>query len=106
MCIRDRASPYKYSRAELLDLDVARKYSREVDGCDIDWTTFGEWMERVDRVKPGVNICPPVSYTHLDVYKRQDDGSQQERAAFFPDKRRRIELWIHDYAVYGCIDCV
>ncbi len=87
-----KASPYKYSRAALLDLDIARKYSREVDGCDIDWATFGEWMERVDRVRPGTNICPLVGHGTI----RGVVMGRDHRRAATEEEVRKMKYWVEE----------
>ena len=37
--------------------------------------TLAEWKSRADNIRAnileGMDLLPPVSYTHLDVYKRQ-----------------------------------
>ena len=52
----------------------------------------------VDRVYighiPGTGALAPVSYTHLDVYKRQASrGGSGEGGRFLRDSNRRLYFW-------------
>lgn len=57
-----KAAPEKHALERVVKFDLARKYSLEVAGLDINWKTFGQWMERVEQARPGVNICPLVGH--------------------------------------------
>ena len=71
MCIRDSSNTYDI---------IPREEWEVIEGCHEAIVTPEEWeqvQEIIDR-RPTImkgNACPfynPVSYTHLDVYKRQD----------------------------------
>ena len=53
-----------------IDLKKSEKYSK-VEECNMSTNcvgTYEQYKERLLKMKPNVY---PVSYTHLDVYKRQ-----------------------------------
>ena len=57
MCIRDRYYSVLFGgQALLLDPKSER----------------GNWKQTLPEIAHEINIVNPVSYTHLDVYKRQD----------------------------------
>ena len=58
----DRVQPRKYYQEVVGDLDKVRAAAKEVHGLDIDWSSFGEWVRRVEEAKPGVNIVPLVGH--------------------------------------------
>ncbi|MDP2859369.1 MAG: amidohydrolase family protein [Bacillota bacterium] len=58
----DRVEPRKYYQEVVGDLDRARKAAMEVDNLDISWKTFGEWLDRVEREKPGLNFVPLIGH--------------------------------------------
>jgi len=58
----DRVQPRKYYQEAVGDLDKVKTAAREVDGLDVNWATFGEWLNRVEEAKPGLNIVPLVGH--------------------------------------------
>ena len=59
MCIRDRVTDR--------DKHMERWQQMKLDGTPLEKIRAGQMMEAV-----GNEPLTPVSYTHLDVYKRQD----------------------------------
>lgn len=59
---RDKIAPSKYYGESAIELDKARKAAKEYEGFDLDWTTFREWMDRVEAAKPGINLVPLVGH--------------------------------------------
>jgi N-acyl-D-amino-acid deacylase len=59
---RDKVSPSKYYGGGEVELERARQASKEYEGFDLDWTTFGEWLDRVEATKPGINLVPLVGH--------------------------------------------
>ncbi|MDP2873496.1 MAG: amidohydrolase family protein [Bacillota bacterium] len=59
---RDKVAPAKYYAEGAVELDKVRKAAKEYEGFDLDWTTFGEWLDRVDAAKPGINLVPLVGH--------------------------------------------
>ncbi len=59
---KDKVAPAKYYAENTIDLEVARRAAKEYDGFDIDWTTFGGWLDRVAASKPGINLVPLVGH--------------------------------------------
>jgi len=58
----DRVEPRKYYQEPVADLDKVKKAAAEVDGLNINWSSFGEWLSRVNEAKPGLNIVPLVGH--------------------------------------------
>lgn len=84
----DRVEPRKYDMEVVSDLAKVKKAAKEVDGLDISWSTFGEWVETVGRAKPGLNLVPLVGHSTVRTavmgqdYRRQatpDEISQMVR---------------------------
>ena len=68
MCIRDRNRVYtEYYRARGYDFDIT-----STTRYDQAYVEGGDVFENISR------IVDAVSYTHLDVYKRQEDGGDGE----------------------------
>ena len=59
---KDRVAPAKYYPENTIDLEKAKKAAKEVDGFDINWATYGEWLDRVEEAKPGLNLVPLVGH--------------------------------------------
>ncbi len=58
----NKVAPRKYYQEPVGDLARARKYAKETDGLEINWSSFGDWIGRVNEVKPGINIVPLVGH--------------------------------------------
>jgi len=58
----DKVAPRKYYQEVVAELDKVRKYAKETDGLDINWSTFGEWLDRIEQARPGINIVPLVGH--------------------------------------------
>ncbi|MDQ7793340.1 MAG: amidohydrolase family protein [bacterium] len=63
----DELVPGKYDRAGSADLETIRRLAAERNGLAIDWRTFGEFLDRVERAHPGVNYVPLVGHNPLRV---------------------------------------
>lgn len=59
---KDKVAPSKYYGENTIDLETARRAAKEYDGFDIDWATFGQWMDRVEQARPGINLVPLVGH--------------------------------------------
>ena len=60
------------------------------------------------RSKPSLASPPPVSYTHLDVYKRQLDILSEEgalRKVEVPDGANRFDITLKNHYHVRCIKC-
>jgi len=59
---REKVAPSKYYPEVALDLEKVKQAAMEIDGFDINWTTFGQWLDRVEAAKPGINVVPLVGH--------------------------------------------
>jgi len=59
---RDKVSPAKYYPEGPVELAKVIAAAKEYEDFDIDWTTFGGWLARVDEIKPGINLVPLVGH--------------------------------------------
>lgn len=57
-----KVEPRKYYQEGVADLDKVRPALKEAEGLDIDWKSFGEWLDRVRSAGPGVNLVPLVGH--------------------------------------------
>ena len=77
MCIRDRKI-YFYNLPKYdANSDIVRYDIREVwieDGTEEERTIAATFINRQDTEREIVTVSGPVSYTHLDVYKRQSQS--------------------------------
>ena len=70
MCIRDRVIGYDDPLSSALDLEMERGQKIVLTGANgIGKTTLLKSI--LGLIKPLSGSVTPVSYTHLDVYKRQ-----------------------------------
>ena len=76
MCIRDRSSAQRAGGA--CRLAFGTKGGLEVDAADVERDLDAERVEKTEDMVSG-----PVSYTHLDVYKRQEMGLVEATGALF-----------------------
>lgn len=58
----DRVERRKYYKEVVGDLQKAKKAAKDVEGLDMDWSTFGEWLDRLDRDGIGLNLAPLVGH--------------------------------------------
>jgi N-acyl-D-amino-acid deacylase len=58
----DRVRSRKYYQEVVGDLDKVRAAAKEVQNLDIDWSTFDQWLRRVEQSRPGVNLVPLVGH--------------------------------------------
>jgi N-acyl-D-aspartate/D-glutamate deacylase len=86
----DRVEPRKYYQEVVGDLSKARTAAREVDGLDINWQTFGEWLDRVEREKPGLNLVPLVGHGTV----RTAVMGQDYRRHATPDELERMKALV------------
>ena len=66
-----------YFQAGALELDAQRNLTAAIEHC---WFTSGELFSQAAaqyRLDTEMDGPQPVSYTHLDVYKRQDQDTRQ-----------------------------
>ena len=61
----DMVEKRKYDREVVGDLGKARKAAKEVAGLDMNWSTFGEWLGRLDSDGIGLNIAPLVGHSTI-----------------------------------------
>lgn len=59
---RDKVAPSKYYGGGAIDAETVKRAAKEYGGFDIDWTTFGELLDRYERAKPGINLVPLVGH--------------------------------------------
>jgi len=59
---REKVAPSKYYPEVAVDLEKVKRAAMEIDGFDINWTTFGQWMDKVEEAKPGINVVPLVGH--------------------------------------------
>lgn len=59
---RDKVAPFKYYGEGAVELEKARRAAKQYEGFDLDWTTFGEWLDRVEAARPGINLVPLVGH--------------------------------------------
>jgi N-acyl-D-aspartate/D-glutamate deacylase len=57
-----KVAPNKYYAEGAIELERVRQAAKQYDGFDIDWTTFGGWLDRVESAKPGINLVPLVGH--------------------------------------------
>ncbi len=78
----DEVAPRKYYTEPVGDLKKAKQAALASDGLEIDWSSFGEWLERVERARPGVNVVPLVGHSTIrgavmgDDYRRHATESE------------------------------
>lgn len=61
----DMVEKRKYDREVVGDLEKARKAAKEVAGLDMNWSTFGQWLDRLDSDGIGLNLAPLVGHSTI-----------------------------------------
>lgn len=61
----DKVVPRKYYPEVVADLDKVKEVARETDGLEVNWSTFGQWLDRVEKANPGINIVPLVGHSTI-----------------------------------------
>ncbi|MEW6523829.1 MAG: amidohydrolase family protein [Bacillota bacterium] len=59
---RDKVAPAKYYSEGAIDIEKVRQAAKEYEGFDLDWNTFGQWLDRVEKAQPGINLVPLVGH--------------------------------------------
>ncbi|MEW6398268.1 MAG: amidohydrolase family protein [Bacillota bacterium] len=58
-------APYKYYEPTMRPLEAVRRKAAEKHDLDIDWRSFGDFLARVEAVRPAVNYVPLVGHNAL-----------------------------------------
>ncbi len=86
---RQDVNPRMYDQEPVADLERVRDAVRRHGGVDITWRHFGEFLERVDQVLPGVNLVPLVGHSTVRAavmghdYRRPATSSERDRIMSF-----------------------
>ena len=94
---RHKLMPAKYYPAGAVETERVRQAAREYGNFDFDWTTFGEWVDRVNRAKPGFNLVPLVGHGTI---RNLVMGKDTKRAAK-PDEVAAMERAIAEVMAEG-----
>lgn len=86
----DRVNPRKYYQEVVADLASVRDPAKEADGFDINWSTFGEWLERVEAKGPGLNLVPLVGHSTVRSAVMGADYRRQAR----PDEVTLMKAYV------------
>ena len=87
-----KVAPRKYYEEPAGDLEKAKKAAKETDGLDINWSTFGEWMDRVESMRPGLNIFPLVGHSTVRLAAMGADY----RSHATPDEIRVMKRYVDE----------
>lgn len=87
----DKVEPRKYYQEAVGDLTRFKKYAKEVDGLEVSWTTFGEWLSRVEAARPGINIVPLVGHGTVRTAVMGQDYRRHATAAEIQAMKRYVE---------------
>lgn len=74
----DELEPYMFYEPGLLPAERVRGYVREKLGYDMDWRSFGEFLDRVDAAPVAANYVPLVGHGQI---RAQVMGVEHMRAA-------------------------
>jgi N-acyl-D-amino-acid deacylase len=89
--------PYMFHEPLIHPLASVRKAARDRIGLDIDWRTFGEWMERVERDGTAINIAPLVGHNTIRAQAMGDDHARAATA----DELRQMEHLLRESLAAG-----
>ena len=87
----DKVSPRKYYQEVVADLDMVKKHAKETDGLDITWSSFGEWLDVVERTRPGINIVPLVGHGTVRTAVMGTDYRRKATASEIEAMKRYVE---------------
>lgn len=88
----DKVAPRKYYQEPVANLNRVRKHALDTDGLDINWSSFGEWLDRVRESKPSVNIVPLVGHGSV---RAAVMGADYRRAAT-SDEVRAMKRYVEE----------
>lgn len=86
----DQVEPRKYYQEVVAELAKVRAAAKEVDGLDMDWSTFGQWIRRVEEARPGVNLVPLVGHSTIRTAVMGADYCRTATAAEVDGMRRLV----------------
>lgn len=95
---RDKVAPAKYYPEGAVELDRLRQAALEHAGFELDWTTFGEWLDRVVAARPGINLVPLVGHGAVRTAVMGRDTKRQATAAEVDEMRRLVAQAISEGA--------
>lgn len=84
-------APRKYYDEPAGDLAKVKEAAKEIDGLDIDWSTFGEWMDRVEASRPGLNIRPLVGHSTVRMAAMGSDYRRPATTAEIEAMKRYVD---------------
>jgi len=76
---RDQVAPAKYYAEGAIEIEKVRQAAKAYDGFDLDWAGFGEWLERVEKARPGINLVPLVGHGTIRTAVMGKDTKRQAR---------------------------
>ncbi|HOQ02629.1 MAG TPA: amidohydrolase family protein [Bacillota bacterium] len=88
----DKVAPRKYYQEPVADLEAVRKHALDTDGLDINWSSFGEWLDRVRQVKPSINMVPLVGHGSVRAAAMGEDY----RRAATDDEIRAMKRYVEE----------
>ncbi len=87
----DRVEHRKYYKEVVGDLDKAKKAVKDVEGLDMDWSTFGEWLGRLDKSGIGINLAPLVGHGTVRAAVMGSDYRRHATSAEIEAMKRYVE---------------
>lgn len=87
----DRVNPSKYYQEVVGDLDKVRTAAKESAGLDFNWSTFAQWLGRVEQAKPGINLVPLVGHSTVRSAVMGADYRRAATPAEIADMKRYVE---------------
>jgi N-acyl-D-aspartate/D-glutamate deacylase len=72
-------------------LGKAKKAAKEVEGLDMDWSGFGEWLDRLDRSGIGMNLAPLVGHSTIRAAVMGQDYRRHATPAEVEAMKRYVE---------------
>ena len=71
--------PFKYSPPPLHPLEKVSEKLKEKTGMEIDWRTFGDYLEKVERLGISVNYAPLVGHNTVRIAVMGEDFKREAK---------------------------
>lgn len=85
-----KIAPRKYYDEPVGLLDKVKEAAKD-DGLDITWSTFGEWLDAVEKSKPGLNIRPLIGHGAVRTAVMGLDYHRQATSAEIEAMKRYVD---------------
>jgi len=82
--------PYKYYCPQIVPLEEYKKKARELYDLDVDWVTFSDLLDRLDKTPLGPNLVLFVGHNNIRVAVMGEDQMRKPRDSELQEMKQQV----------------